>query len=88
MLLDLYTNASEVEALHRQDRNLASATSGLTDLSETLPAAYRDIFDIMSNEVAQLWDLNREMRSVVDATLSPFSLGSVDSAPIIAAHVR
>lgn len=83
LILDLYTNATDVDNLHLQDRT-TDATHPPLNKIETLPLAYRSIFDIMSMEVSYLWSLNSELRNLVDSILSPTALG----APLIAAHVR
>lgn len=87
MILDLYTNATQVEDLHLQDRKPSETHVPLTT-SETLPAVYRAAFDVMSQTVSQLWSLNSEMRQLVDSTLSTFAYVSGKRGPIIAAHVR
>lgn len=87
MILNLYTDASEVEVLHVQDRNSKTASLPL-NTSETLPTAYKRVFDVMSTEVSRLWSLNAEMSGLVNSATASTTSRSTECRALIGAHVR
>lgn len=87
MILGLYTNSSEVEALHAQDR-ASKAISPPLNVSHTLPLAYNNVFDIMGAEIQRLWCLNPDLQVRVNSAASSILSEPVNHPLLIAAHVR
>lgn len=87
LLLSLYTDAGDVDSLHEEDQT-SRRTALPLNASQTLPAAYRQAFDVMGGALSRVWALNEEMTSLVNSAAAQMASSPAKDSPLIGAHVR